>query len=194
MVQVLFLEVVVLDDQRGFPRGPASQLMLLCKKWRDGQIDASQLFWREIRFFVLIQISPCSLQKSSWKQRSAKRGPFLKSPSAGELSEPGSQHIRDGAVLRCVLTDEMPSLCCGVDSEPVYLETLSALLWKRAERTEKRPRSYISVVKPAECVDVGVFQKPCLHADCTQRRCSVTDTPRISGGGQLESAGQKRKK
>lgn len=87
----------------------------------------------------------------------------------------------------------MPSLCFGVDSEPVCLETLSAL-WKRAERTEKRPRSYISVVKPAECVDVGVFQKPCLHADCTQRGCSVTDTPRISGGGQFESAGHKRKK
>lgn len=62
----------------------------------------------------------------------------------------------------------------------VYVEPL-AVLWKRANGTEKSPGCYVSVMKAAARVYVGVFQKPCMPEDCTQRRYLLTLTWRLSG-------------
>lgn len=63
----------------------------------------------------------------------------------------------------------------------VYLEILAVLLWKRADRTEKSPGYYISVIKAAAHMYAGFLQKPCLPEDCTQRRYLGIYTWKLSG-------------
>lgn len=106
-----------------------------------------------------------------------------RTPSAegNSTSDPCSQHIIKRLPLSIALTDETPSLCLHVYSEPFYFKTISVLLRKRTDRTEKSPWCDISVIKAAEYGYVGFFQKPCLQEDCTQRRYSVTYTQRWSG-------------
>ena len=74
----------------------------------------------------------------------------------------------------------MPRLLLSVTVGLVYVELL-AVLWKRANGTEKTPGRYVSVLKAAACMYVGVFQKPCMPEDRTQRRYLLTHTWRLSG-------------
>lgn len=111
------------DGAGGFGLGPladqlTSQLKKLCKSWRHRRADARLLVWREISFFVLVQISPCSLQKSSVN---------------GDISQ--------------------------------------------ARAFPERPHQQNAAM--------DLFQKLHLHTDYPQRRCLVTRTPRVSGGGQI---------
>lgn len=146
-----------------------SQLKQLFKSWRKGWEDASMPFWGEISFFVLIQISPCSLQKTFEERKGEPRGTIHESKRQPSMALPSTTPSAGGALwswlpanhgeaafLCCILTDEMPSLFLSVYSEPCLFWDLFCVVVKRAEHTEKSLWSYISVIKTAECVYVVV--------------------------------------